>query len=111
MQLRSHQFWQKLSISQKAVDRRIRQGISVSETDLPVNENYVQGVKSVGANTFFKTKWMNGVLVQCDASLVPSIESLGFVERVEFVAPNQRLNGGRKRMENRRPSLRILRIS
>jgi hypothetical protein len=87
-------------LSQRAIDRRIRQGISVSLADLPVNENYVQGVRDVGANTFFTTKWMNGVLVQCDASLIPAIENLTYVDRVEFVAPFERLLvGGRKRNE------------
>ncbi|MDH5248856.1 MAG: S8 family peptidase, partial [Cyclobacteriaceae bacterium] len=33
----------------------------------------------------------NGVLVQCDAALVAAIENLPFVERVEFVAPNEKL--------------------
>jgi len=64
-----------------------------------VNENYVQGVRGVGANTFFTTKWFNGVLVQCDASLIPAIQNLQYVERVEFVAPNERLTGSRRRTE------------
>ncbi|WP_276372035.1 S8 family peptidase [Chryseolinea sp. H1M3-3] len=78
-------------LSQRAVDRRIRQAISVSEMDLPVNPNYVKGVRDLGINTFFTTKWMNGVLVQCDASSIPAIENLSFVDRVEFVAPYERL--------------------
>ncbi len=95
-------------LSQHAIDRRIRQGISVTQEDLPVNETYVHGVRDVGANTFFRTKWMNGVLVQCDVSLIPSIENLAFVDRVEFVAPNEKLLlGGRKRTEQRTKDLRV----
>ncbi|HZI25354.1 MAG TPA: S8 family serine peptidase, partial [Chryseolinea sp.] len=87
-------------LSQRAIDRRIRQGISISQADLPVNENYVQGVRATGANTFFTTRWMNGVLIQCDASIIPSIESLSFVDHVEFVAPNERLlTSGRKQVQ------------
>lgn len=78
-------------LSQRAVDRRIRQGISVTEQDLPVNETYVQGIANTGANVFFRTRWMNGVLVQCDASIVPQMESLPFVDHVELVAPNKKL--------------------
>lgn len=85
-------------LSQRAIDRRIRQGISISQADLPVNANYVQGVRDVGVNTFFTTRWMNGVLVQCDASIVPAIQNLSYVDRVEFVAPYERLLvGGRRR--------------
>jgi serine protease AprX len=86
-------------LSLQAIERRVEQGISISQEDLPVNENYVQGVRDAGAKTFFRTKWMNGVLVQCDASLIPTIQSLAYVDRVEFVAPNERLTAGRKRTE------------
>src|SRR5687768_13717584 len=60
-------------LSRRAIDRRIKQGISIIDEDLPVNESYVQGVQNTGAATFFTTKWMNGVLVQCDMSLIPNI--------------------------------------
>jgi subtilisin family serine protease len=85
-------------LSQRSISRRIRQGIAVNQQDLPVTEAYVQSVRDAGAKTFFKTKWMNGVLVQCNEVLIPIIQSLPFVDRVEFVAPNERLlTGGRKR--------------
>lgn len=94
-------------LSQRAIDRRIRQGISITEADLPVNANYVQGVRSTGANTFFTTRWMNGVLIQCDAALIPQIESLPYIDRVEFVAPHERLAiGGRKKTELKTKELR-----
>ena len=51
-------------LSQRAIDRRIQQGIPVTQADLPVNANYIKAVREVGANTFFSTRWMNGVLVQ-----------------------------------------------
>src|SRR5688572_22675582 len=55
-------------LSQRAIDRRIGQGIPITQADLPVNSDYVTAVENTGANTFFKTKWLNGVLVQCDAT-------------------------------------------
>jgi serine protease AprX len=90
-------------LSQKAVDRRIKQGISVFFEDLPVNANYVQGVKTTGAEVFFTTRWMNGLLVQCEPSLLPAIQSLAFVDRVEFVAPQVKLmNAGRRAFSSRK---------
>jgi subtilisin family serine protease len=87
-------------LSQRAIDRRIHQGIPVTPADFPVNKNYIQAVRNAGANTFFSTRWMNGVLVQCDLAIIPAIEALAFVDRVEYVAPNERLlNGGRERAE------------
>jgi serine protease AprX len=85
-------------LSEKAIERRVKQTISISEQDLPINPAYAQNVSSTGAKVFFSTRWMNGVLVQCDASIVSSVLALPFVSHVEFVAPQQRLvNGGRKK--------------
>ena len=85
-------------LSEKAIERRVKQGITISELDLPVNSGYAQGVSSAGAKVFFSTRWMNAVLVQCDVSVIPSVQALPFVSRVEFVAPQQRLlSNGRKK--------------
>jgi serine protease AprX len=90
-------------LSGKAITRRIQQGIELTEADLPVNSNYVDGVKSAGASVFFRTKWFNGVLVQCDESLVASLQGLSFVDRVEYVAPKPKLlNAGRKKFNLKR---------
>ncbi len=84
-------------LSQRAIDRRFRQGIAITEQDLPVNPDYIQGIKDVGVTVYFQSRWTNGVLVQCDASQVSSIENLPFVKQVDFVAPNTRLiSNGRK---------------
>jgi subtilisin family serine protease len=88
-------------LSTRAIDRRNRQGISVTEQDLPVTESYVDGVRTAGANPFFRTKWMNGVLVQCAPALVTTLQSLPYVDHVEFVAPNERLNAGRRKVTYR----------
>ena len=85
-------------LSQRAIDRRIKQGIAITELDIPVNENYVKSVKDAGASVFFRTRWMNGVLVQCNYNLISTLEDLSFVDHVEFVAPNEKLvSGGRKK--------------
>jgi len=80
-------------LSQRAIDRRIRQGIAVNDQDLPVNESYIQEIANTGAEVFFRTRWMNGILAQCDASLVQTIESLPFVQGIELVAPGKKLVG------------------
>jgi serine protease AprX len=85
-------------LSEKAITRRIKQGITVTDQDIPVNSNYVQGVRETGADVFFKTKWFNGVLVQCDQVVLGSIQSLPYVDHIEFVAPLNKLiphTGGR----------------
>lgn len=90
-------------LSERSITRRIQQGIQVSEADIPVNEDYVQGVRGTGASVFFRSKWFNGLLVQCDQSLVPTIEGLAFVDHVEFVAPRPKLiSSGKKKFNLKR---------
>jgi hypothetical protein len=85
-------------LSEKAIERRVEQGISVSDQDLPINPAYAQGVAATGVKVFFATRWMNAILIQCESSLINSVSTLPFVSHVEFVAPQQRLtNGGRKK--------------
>ncbi|MBL7857479.1 MAG: S8 family peptidase [Cyclobacteriaceae bacterium] len=86
-------------LSAKAIERRTKQGIIVNDQDIPVNQSYVETVRSTGATVFFKTRWMNGVLVQCQPGLLPAIQALSIVDRVELVAPGEKLiGGGRKQV-------------
>src|SRR5262245_61210614 len=87
-------------LSQKAIDRRIKQDISVTEQDIPVNDTYVQAVKATGAEVYFRTRWMNGVLIQCSPSLVSTIQALPSVDHVELVAPNAKLTGSGRKKSN-----------
>jgi serine protease AprX len=90
-------------LSANAILRRIKSNVDVVEQDLPVNQSYVDGVRNTGAEVYFKTRWMNGLLVQCPASLVSTIAALPYVDRVEFVAPQPRLtNSGRNRIQLRK---------
>lgn len=85
-------------LSEKAIERRVKQAIVVTEQDLPVNPAYAQSVSVSGGKVFFASRWMNGVLIQTDVANVPSIQALPFVSHVEFVAPQQRLiENGRKK--------------
>ena len=90
-------------LSEKAIQRRLSQGIEVSELDLPVRRSYVEGVRNTGADVFFTTRWLNGLLIQCDISVLPAVEALSFVEGVELVAPHSGLqNPGRMAFNLRR---------
>ncbi|MGC3946996.1 MAG: S8 family serine peptidase [Chryseolinea sp.] len=92
-------------LSQRAIDRRLAQGIAVNELDLPVAPAYIAGVGDKGARTFFSSRWANALLIEVEPSLLPSISQMAYVDHVEFVAPGSRLNtGGRKRQSSRAKS-------
>lgn len=79
-------------LSQRSIDRRLNQGISINESDLPVDPAYIQGVQGTGAEVYYSSRWMNALIVEADQSLVPGIEAQSYVKYVEFVGPGSKLN-------------------
>lgn len=82
-------------LSNRSIARRQKQKITTTEEDLPVNPAYVNQVKSTGAITYFTSRWWNGVLIEADASILSSINSLSCVSGSMLVAPGKKINGGR----------------
>lgn len=81
-------------LSQKAIDRRTKQGIAITEEDLPVNPVYIDELKALGIEVYYSSKWFNAVLVQMQAADVSEVTNLSFVSDVELVAPGARLKLG-----------------
>ncbi|MBU3927611.1 MAG: hypothetical protein KKB74_07375, partial [Bacteroidetes bacterium] len=70
-------------LSQRAIDRREKYGIVITEEDLPVNPAYLQGVYAAGAQLLNPTKWMNGVTVfTVDSTVIELIGTLPYVQNV-----------------------------
>jgi len=73
-------------LSKKALDRRKKQNIEISQQDLPVKADYVAQVKSKGAKIHQTTKWFNGVVVLCNETTLGQIKTLSFVNAAEIKA-------------------------
>jgi len=57
-------------LTQRAIDRRVMQGIDIIENDIPVNPQYLQGVADEGAVLLNATKWLNGVTIYTESQTV-----------------------------------------
>ena len=95
-------------LSQKAIQRRQDQNIEIIEQDIPVNQAYVLQVDALSSSieTYFTSKWLNNLLVQCNDADALQIETLPFVSSVEYVGPGVKLtpegNGTLREFENLR---------
>ena len=70
----------EVSLSERAIERRSRQNIAVSVSDLPVYTKYVQTVRNLGFKVLNRSRWFNGIMVSTNDSLwVNSLASLPFV--------------------------------
>lgn len=73
-------------LSQKAIDRRIKQGYKIDETDLPIATEYIKAIEDAGGIVVAKSKWMKSVAVHCnDSMMVDTFKALPFVENALFV--------------------------
>lgn len=79
-------------LSERCLQRRENQEIGVTDQDLPVNQNYVEGIQASGCTTFFTSKWMNAVLVEAEESTLESLLDLEYVESYELAAPGSKLS-------------------
>ena len=78
-------------LSQKAIERRRRQGLKVDESDLPVSEVYLRELAARHVQVVSKSKWNNTVLVKtATPQQAESLKSLAFVNDVvqTFSAPD-----------------------
>ncbi|MDR6196483.1 S8 family serine peptidase [Siphonobacter sp. SORGH_AS_0500] len=66
-------------LSKRSIERRFRQNIVVSQQDLPPNPAYIQAVREKGAKVWYKSRWANGVLVECTPQQLDDIKTLTFV--------------------------------
>ncbi len=74
-------------LSQRAIDRRVKQNIAVDESDLPVTPGYVDSILATGVKLLVRSKWLNGVAIQTeDSAALQQIDSFSFVSRIGPVA-------------------------
>ncbi len=78
-------------LSQKAIERRQKNQIAIVESDLPVNQAYIQQVEALGISVFYTSKWLNAALIEAVPAKITEIEGLPVVEKVELVAPGGKL--------------------
>ena len=75
-------------LSQRAIDKRARFNIPVTEQDLPVNPQYKQQILALHSQMrqLSVSKWMNTFTVYCpDSTVMPQILNLPFVDSIKAV--------------------------
>jgi serine protease AprX len=76
-------------LSERAIQRRIRQNIAIDETDLPVSQAYIDSISKSGATYVHSSKWLNGITVQApNDSIANDWKRLKFVRDVEYTKPS-----------------------
>ncbi|WPP49561.1 S8 family serine peptidase [Catalinimonas niigatensis] len=77
-------------LSSRAIERRSRQNITLTYADIPVKEAYLNQLRSMGAEVYYKTRWLNGALIEVSPEELESITAQDFVIGSELVKPRGR---------------------
>ncbi len=83
-------------LSPRAIERRRKQNIPILEEDLPAAPVYIQGLKALGVDVYFVSKWFNGVLATIDTMLLDEIKLLPYVDSIAWIANNTVLSHTQK---------------
>jgi len=75
-------------LSERAIERRLKQTIFIDSLDLPPNPEYIQQVLNLGASYVHSSKWLNGVTVFTeDKNFRTKALQLPFVKELVFTKP------------------------
>lgn len=88
-------------LTQRALDRRVSQGIALDNIDVPVAQEYVDQISSSSGITIMaKSKWLNALHIRGSQTDIQALTLLNFVEKITFA--NHSLNSaGRISSANR----------
>lgn len=77
--------------SSRALERRTNQSIALDLTDVPIEKNYVDQIKSAtGISVLARSKWLNALHIKGTQTNITALQSLSFVDKIVFA--NKTLN-------------------
>lgn len=80
-------------LTQRSLDRRIAQNISLDITDVPVEQTYINQITAAtGITVMAKSKWLNALHIRGTQTDIQALTALSFVNNVKFA--NHSLNPG-----------------
>lgn len=77
-------------LSERAIERRERQKLSITESDLPLTPYYIEGIEAYGVKVVTRSKWNNSAVVAVtDTLIIEKIAELPYVKGVKkvWIAP------------------------
>lgn len=87
-------------LSQRSLDRRVAQGISLDTKDAPIEQSFIDQIAQLGTvEVMAKSKWLNAIHVRGSQSEINALAAFNFVDYVQFANPS--LNpAGKPRRQN-----------
>ena len=74
-------------LSERAIERRSRLNVPITEQDLPPNPEYLEGLAAEGATLHHRSRWLNAATFYAPSSLAQQIAELPYVDTVWMAGP------------------------
>ena len=72
-------------LSERALQRRERQGIAVSQADLPVSGCYIDSLKQLGVEVLNTSRWFNWATIRCSPENLEKLNHLSFIRHTPAI--------------------------
>lgn len=73
-------------LSKRSIDRRMKQGLSINRSDLPISSTYINIIEKLECTIVAKSKWLETISIYTSDSLfIDKIKELDFVDGATFV--------------------------
>ncbi|TDO72912.1 putative secreted protein (Por secretion system target) [Flavobacterium chryseum] len=90
-------------LSQKALDRRTNQNITLDFTDAPLETSFVDQIRaSAGITVMAQSKWLNALHIRGTETNINALKILSFVQKIDFA--DKALNTTAKKVSETRTS-------
>lgn len=87
-------------LSERAIERRLKQNISIDSLDLPINQVYIDSVLTLDVEFVHGSKWLNGITVKTDSSsLGAQLLPWSFVKYVQRSKPGNTTKSAQRKFE------------
>lgn len=87
-------------LSARAAARRVQLQIPFDQSDIPVNEAYVQQISNAGAHILSRSRWFNTVLLEASNQVADKISLLPFVAQLQTVQTGKITASGKSTVFN-----------
>lgn len=72
-------------LSQRALERRLHQNISIELSDVPIHQPYItEIINTASVSVWAQSKWLNAIHIRGTLEAISSLAQLSFVENIEF---------------------------
>ena len=78
-------------LSHRAIERRAKQNIAITEEDFPVNPHYIDSLNQLGIFVHYTSRWLNAAIVQDQTDIINTLQEKSYIDSIAYIAKGDRI--------------------